>query len=39
MQCLVEVGRQQYNYIQHYFHKIAEVTSQAALQDDSNVGA
>ena len=39
MQCLVEVGRQEYNSIQHYFLKIAEVTSKAALHDESKVGA
>lgn len=39
MQCLVEVARLEYNYIQHYFHKIAEVTSKAALHDEQNVGA
>lgn len=39
MQCLVEVGRQEYNYVQHYFQKIAEVTSKSALHDESRVGA
>lgn len=33
MQCLVELARQEYNYITHYFHKIAELTSKAALSD------
>lgn len=39
MQCLVEVGRQEYNYITHYFQKIAELTSKAALHDEGKVGA
>lgn len=39
MQCLVEVGRQEYNYVTHYFQKIAEVTSKAAMHDESKVGA
>ena len=39
MQCLVEVGREEYLYIEHYFQKIAAVTAQAALHDESSVGA
>lgn len=39
MQCLVEVGRQEYIYVNQYFPKIADVTSKAALHDDSKVGA
>jgi elongation factor P--beta-lysine ligase len=39
MQCLVEVGRQEYISVTHYFAKIAEVTSKAALHDEGKVGA
>lgn len=39
MQCLVEVGKQEYISVTHYFAKIAEVTSKAALHDEGKVGA
>lgn len=39
MQSLVEVGKQEYEFVTHYFAKIAEVTSNAALHDDGKVGA
>lgn len=30
MQVLVEIGKQEYEHVQHYFHKIGEVTATAA---------
>lgn len=39
MQCLVEIGKQEYESVEFYFQKIAEVTSKAALNDETNVGA
>ena len=39
MQCLVELGRQEYEYIKFYFATIADVTAKAARTDDYKVGA
>lgn len=39
MQTLVEIGRQEYEYIENYFTKICEVTAYAAKTDEQTVGA
>lgn len=39
MQTLVEIARQEYDSIEFYFQKIAEVTAKAATSDEQKVGA
>lgn len=39
MQTLVEIARQEYESIEFYFQKIAEVTAKAATSDEQKVGA
>lgn len=39
MQVLVEVGRQEYEYVEYYFPQIAQVTAYVANNDESKVGA
>jgi hypothetical protein len=39
MQILVEVGRQEYEYVKYYFQKICEVTALAAKSDSEKLGA
>ncbi len=39
MQTLVELGKQEYEYIEFYFSRICEVTSHCAKNDDEKVGA
>lgn len=39
MQTLVEVGRQEYDIIEHYFKQICDCTSNLATQDEDAVGA
>ena len=39
MQCLVEIGRQEYNMMVNYIDKICQVTSYVAKNDESQVGS
>lgn len=39
MQTLVEIGRQEYDCVEFYFQKIAEVTAITAKSDSEKVGA
>lgn len=39
MQVLVEIGRQEYDYVEFYFQQIAEATATSARNDQSKVGA
>lgn len=39
MQVLVEIGRQEYESVEFYFAKLAEVTANAANNDVGKVGA
>lgn len=38
MQCLVEIGRQEYEHMGAYINQIAELTRQVAFNDDMRVG-
>ena len=39
MQCLVEIGRQEYNNMGFYIEKIIQVTSYVVKNDQSQVGS
>lgn len=39
MQTLVEVGRQEYEYVENYFTQISTATAKAARSDSEKVGA
>jgi len=39
MQCLVEIGRQEYNMLGGYIERICQVTSHVAKSDTSEVGS
>ena len=39
MQCLVEIGRQEYNMIGSYIDRLCQVTSHVAKTDQAEVGS